>query len=321
MNRPEAPRPPKVHPVRAALPSVLAVALLVLAVRWFGARWDAVVGGGPAPAVAWHWLGVAFLLLVMHAGSSLVLWRQLLRAVGSPLTWREATDAFTPFLLARYIPGKIWANTARLVLARRAGVRYGATTGALLWETLIVLGSAGLVALAGLASSAEGNTMRAAVLLVAGTAGAWGVVGVLARHPRGTAILGRLGGTAPVSSPATLAPALGTALVGWCFFGAAHLAVARSVAPVALLDGPLVAGAMALAWAGGYLAIVMPLGLGVRDGILLVLLASLLDPAQALLFVALSRLVQVAVDTVLTAVWFVARSGRRRDRPGAAPAS
>ena len=60
----------------------------------------------------------------------------------------------------------------------------------------------------------------------------------------------------------------------------------------------------------GYLAIVVPLGIGVRDGLLLVLLASLFDPAAALVFVALARVVQLGVDLALTSAWLLARRAR-----------
>lgn len=303
----------------AALPTLLALLLLAVAVRWFSARWDVVLAGGPRPDVTWPWLLVAFGLLVAHAGSAVVIWRLVLRAVGAPLTFREALDSFVPSLLVRYVPGKIWANTIRLALTRRAGVRYGATTGAILWETLVAVGSAGIVALAGLAASAQQNAVRAAAVLVLATLGAWIATGLLVRHPRGAALLHRLGGTDPVRSPVALAPSVATSLVGWALYGTAHLAIVRALAPVGLDAWPLIVGTVALAWAGGYLAIVMPMGLGVRDGILLVLLAPLLDPARALLFVALSRLVQLAVDGSVTVGWIILQSMRPAPSPLGAP--
>ena len=305
----------------AAFPTLFAVVLLAVAARWFSARWAAVLAGGPAPTIDWPWLGLAFVLLVVHAGAAMFIWRQVLRAVGARLSVRDAVDSFVPSILARYIPGKIWANTVRLALGRRAGVRYGASTGAILWETLLGLWSAGVVAFAGLASGADPAARRAAVILVVGTSAAWIAATLLARHPRGAAFLHRLGNTEPVRSPAALAPSVVTSFIAWTFYGTAHLAIARALGPVGLDAWPLVAGSVALAWAGGYLAIVMPVGLGVRDGILLVLLASLLDPARALLFVALSRLVQLAVDSSLTVGWIIHQSMRHDPSPAAVPPS
>jgi len=294
----------------AALPTLLAVALLAHAARWFAVRWRTVMGDGPAPPIAWGWLAVAVGLLLLHATSAMVIWRQVLAAIGHRLSWREAIDSFAPSLLARYVPGKVWANAVRVGLARRAGVRVGAGAGAVLWETLVALGSGGVVAFVGLRLAGAAHA-RPALGLIVGIIVAWIAAGLLARQARGAALLERFGGVRPVREPMSLSPAIGTSLLGWTLFALAHLAVVRAVAPVGLDALPLVAGAVALAWAGGYLAVVMPLGLGVRDGLLLVLLAPILTAPQALLFVALSRLVQLAVDAAITGGWVIGQVLRR----------
>jgi glycosyltransferase 2 family protein len=310
-----APRPSR--PLVAILPTLLALALLAFAGRWFALRWQAVMGTAERPAIAWGWLGLAAFLLMVHASTAMVIWRQVLAAVGARLTWRETLDSFAPSLLARYVPGKVWANAVRLGLARRAGVRLGASAGAILWETQVALGTGGLVAFVGLSIAGEAQA-RTAGWLVLGVLAAWVVAAVVARRASGAALIERFGGAGPVREPAVLLPAVLTSVLGWVLFSLAHLAVVRAVAPVGLDALPVVAGAVALAWAGGYLAIVMPLGLGVRDGLLLVLLAGTLTPAPALLFVALSRLVQLAVDATITGGWLVRQLGRG-GAAGAAP--
>lgn len=305
----------------AFVPPVLTVVLLVIAGRWFSARWETAMAGAERPAITWSWLGVAFVALIAHATTACAIWCQLLRAVGAPLTWREAVDSFAPSLLARYVPGKIWAHSVRVALTRRAGVRMGLSTGALLWETLVGLGAAGMIAIAGLGARGDATAFRSAIGLAAGCVAAFAVVAVTARTDRGGALLARVGGTGPARDPSRLLPAFSTSLVGWLVYGVAHLALARALAPLGLTDLPLLLGALALAWAGGYLAVVMPAGLGVRDGILLLLLAPLLDPPRALLFVALSRLVQLAVDASITIGWLLRQSLRSARTPATAPPS
>ena len=321
VTNPPTPEPRAGARLIAAMPTLLAVVLLVFAVRWFASRWEVALGQGPRPDIAWGWLVIAFLLLLAHATCALLIWRQLLHRVGHGMPWRTAADSFVPTLLARYVPGKIWANAARLALARRAGVTLGASTGAILWETLVALTSAGVVAVAGLIGTAAAGPRRAALSLLVGTLAIWVVAALLARSSRGAALMRRLGGTVPVERPTTMIGPLVTSLVGWSFFAAAHFAVARGVATVAPGSLPLIAGAVALAWAGGYLAFVVPVGLGVRDGLLLVLLAAILTPSQAILFVAMSRLIQLAVDGSITVLWLLTRGGRSAAPPSAAPAT
>lgn len=295
------------HRVLAALPTLLAVVLLALAARWFAARWDAVASQAARPDIAWAWIAVAFALLVVHAATALTIWRQVLAAVGASLPWREAADSWAPTLLARYVPGKVWAHAVRLTLARRAGVSLTSSTGAILWEILLALAGAGLLALLGFIGRGDGPAMKAAVALLAGAFALWAVAVLVARHPRGGEILRRVGGTAPAQRPRALLPAFLTGLVGWACFGLAHVAVMAAITSIAPADIPLIVRAVALAWAGGFLAFVVPMGLGVRDGLLLLLLAPVVDQPHALLFVALSRLVQIAVDTLLTVAWLATR--------------
>lgn len=305
------PQPRPSRSLIAALPALLTVALVGYAVWVFATQWDRIMTPGARPPIAWGWVLVSLLLLVAHAAISMVLWRQLLGAVGSQLTWRQAIDSFAPSLLARYVPGKVWANGVRLGLARRAGVRLGASAGAMIWETLIALGSAALTAC--VASLALGGTadLTIPVVLLGAVIAIWGSTALVARHPRGAALLHRFGGTEPVRSPAALAPAVGTAMLGWLVYTAAHVALARSVAPVPIGAYPEIAAGVALAWAGGYLAIIMPVGLGVRDALLLTYLAPLLARPEALLFVALSRLVQLAVDASITLGWLLRQATHR----------
>lgn len=281
--------------VRAA-PTLLALALLAWAGRWFAMRWHEVAGQASGLEVDALWLAVAAVLLMLHAGSALAMWRFALQLSDVRMPWRDAVDVFAPSLLARYVPGRVWANAARLALSRRVGVGVRQAGGAMLWEAILALGTACAVATLTLHGSVEPSLWWTATVATVACVVAL-AVGLRWR-----------------GSPRGVRTATAVALLGWMLFAGAHLALARSVAPVGLDDFPLVAGAMALAWSAGYLAIVVPLGIGVRDGILLVLLAGLLEPAAALLFVALARLVQLGVDLTLTAAWL---AFRRRAAPAA----
>lgn len=287
--------------VRTVCPTLLALALLATAATWFFQRWQAVVATAPSAPIAWGWIVLGILLLVLHATSALVIWRQALAATRATLPWGIALDVFVPTWLARYVPGRVWASAARLALSKRVGVAYGQATGAMAWEAGLALATACLVALISLGGSLDARTAQVLRLLVG-----FGALLVLA-----LVLLRRL--------PTGILPAGGVALLGWLLFGAAHLAVARSVAPVTMVDLPLVTGAMALAWSAGFIALVVPLGIGVRDALLLVLLTPLLEPSAALRFVALARLAQLVADVGLTLLWLILRRLRPSPTPSGAP--
>lgn len=299
----------------AVVSTALALLLLALAAFWFRQRWREVIGLGPLPPIGWPWVVLGALLLVVHVSTSIRLWMQVVRATGASFTVAEAVDTFMPSLLARYVPGKVWANGARMVLARRAGVTLGSATGAMLWEMAIVLFTGGVFALALLAGSADRRDLLLALILCVVAAGVLATLSVLAaaaRRAHGTTLARWLRGAEVVRSPLQLAPAFGTAFVGWILYGVAHVAIILALGDVPAAAWPLVGGAVTIAWAGGFIAIVAPAGLGVRDGLLLVMIGAVLDPVRALLFVAISRLAQFAVDLLLTAGWLGLRLTRRR---------
>lgn len=303
----------------AAASTLAALLLVYFSAEWFRATWRAVAAGAERPRIDLGWSAVGIALLVAHAATSVRLWRQVVQATGAAFTPRAALDSFVPSLLARYVPGKVWANGARLFLARRAGVPLVGGTGALLWEMGVVFGTGGLVAAAVLAIAGARTPLLAAALLTAASVVGFAALSALAATARRTdgRLAAWLHAAQAVRSPRALGPAAGTALLGWVAYGAAHVAFLRALQPVTLHEGALAAGAVVLAWAGGVLAVIAPAGLGVRDGLLYAMLGALLDPARALVYVALTRLAQFAVDALLTAVWFIARLGARRPAPGA----
>lgn len=269
--------------------TALALVLVGLAGRWFVERWEAVAATGQLAPIRWTWVAVAVSLLCVHAFSALVIWRRMLAVTRDALPWRVAIDVFTPTLLARYVPGRIWANAARFALAKRVGVDYRQTTGALLWEAGLALGTAATVA---------ALTLRPVL-----DPGRWMAVTGIAVAALLSALLLFLFKRLPAGLPSAAL----TAVLGWLLFGAAHLAIARSIADVSFVKLPLVSGAMALGWSVGFLAIVVPLGFGVRDAVLLVVLSSVFDPGAGLQFVALARLAQLVADSVLTLAWLLLR--------------
>jgi hypothetical protein len=70
---------------------------------------------------------------------------------------------------------------------------------------------------------------------------------------------------------------------------------------------PFVTGVVALAWVGGYLTVIMPAGLGVRDGLLALLLAPLLGSGPVLLFVASARVLALVLELLIFAGWVLGK--------------
>ena len=106
-------------------------------------------------------------------------------------------------------------------------------------------------------------------------------------------------------------------LAQWALMGAALWAAARSLTALSPRWIPLFVSSFALAGTLGFLALFAPAGLGVQEGILLVVLAPALTGEVVAVTVVAMRLIQTIADAVLAGVGL----GVWRSLPGGEPTS
>jgi uncharacterized membrane protein YbhN (UPF0104 family) len=290
----------------------LTVAVLTVVAGFFvatlAARWNDVI------SLKWrlepgHFL-LATALLALSYGLVAWLWGVALgRAAGT----RPAAGARVWFLsnLARYVPGNVWSYVGAVELARREGVARR-TTLAVMALTQVL--SVGVALLAGLpVLVAERARLGRPALLGAVVVAAGAALAVVFRRR----LLGLARRRLPGFDPASLAPSAGTVVllvVGyaayWAVTGLAFAALVASLASLDAADVPLVVAAYAAAYAVGFLALLTPAGLGVREGVLVVALAPVLPAGPALVVALVSRVWMMLVELAGAAVAHLA--ARRR---------
>ena len=279
------------------------VALLCACAGWaLHGHWEQ-ARGAVAALPLWA-LPLAVSAGMAGSAAQLMAWRALLAGLGSPLPVPVAARVMFVGQLGKYLPGSVWAFVAQVELARdRAVPRVRGTAATLLAVGVTVAGGLSVAAVALPLSSAKaaGTWWWALALTPVVLAGLhprvvrWGV-GLAARpftRFREVSEAGPLdiGGRA-------MATALGWTLVAWVPLGLHLWVLVRAVGgdPWGAL-APAV-GAYALAWALGLLVVFAPAGLGVRETVLVVALAPVVDAGAALVAAVLSRLVMTAVDVV-----------------------
>jgi hypothetical protein len=263
-------------------------------VATLAARWNDVI------SLKWRLepglFAVATALLALSYGLVACLWGLALhRAAGT----RVVAGARIWFLsnLARYVPGNIWSYVGAVELARREGVARR-TTLAVMALTQVL--SVGVALLAGLpVLLAERARLGRPALLGAVVVAAGAVLAAVFRRQ----LLGLARRRMPGFDPAGLAPSAGTVAwlvagyaVYWAVTGLAFAALVASLYPLAAADVPVVMAAYAAAYAAGFLALLTPAGLGVREGVLVVALAPVLPAGPALVVALLSRVWMMLVE-------------------------
>ena len=247
---------------------------------------------------------LAFATLLLGAG-----WIVLLEAVTPSQPHRRARllVSFAYAWLGRYVPGTVPFFAGKVVLGGRAGYR----TRPLVLTTAVqnvleVLVSA--VVGASLLIASLGVMERDGLFVLVAIAPA---IGLLALHPallrRLSSTVLRLLGREPLPDgelpPARAIAASAVLVVGnQLLNGLALWLVLDVVAGASIADWMLVTGALSLAGAAGMFVVLVPAGLGVRDGALTALLASKYTVEAAALASVTFRLCTVVADLALFAI-------------------
>jgi uncharacterized membrane protein YbhN (UPF0104 family) len=254
-----------------------------------------------------YWLLASLAGGVLVFAFQLLAWAQVMRYLGVSIPLRQLLRGFYLSFVPRYIPGSVWGYWSRSEwLEQDLGVPYGVSLTGSVLEALAAVLTGVFVALLHLASGAAGP-VRVILILSCGTLLALTILAV----PRLATGLGRR--LLREKAPSTIGrhhslPLWSVAilfyLVLWAAFGASlHcsvLAIAGAT-PTGLLTSMFAAS---VSWIVGFLAVIIPAGLGVREVTLSALLASAsgLPSWQADVIATVSRFVLILAELL----WLVA---------------
>jgi uncharacterized membrane protein YbhN (UPF0104 family) len=227
----------------------------------------------------WRWLLLSLALLVARGPLPVWSWWLIMRRLGYALPFLKSIRMVYYSALAGFLPGSMWHAVSRVYLAEQAGVPKMVSAVSVVIESALNLLAA--VAVAGLSLIAWPDPPLWAVIPAAlGLIVAvwrpdlffrlvdWALAR-FRRKPLGVRLSS--GDVIRISAPFAL---------NWLAFGAIFFALLAALYPdLPLLYLPVVTGIFTVAWVGGYLAVFVPQGLGVRDFILVTLLAALGIPA------------------------------------------
>ncbi len=279
------------------------LALVLVAVVWALARnWSEV--SQELRRMSWPAVLLALVLTLGAPVCTLVGWRILLADLGTSLPVAPAASVFFVGQLGKYVPGSVWTVFAQAEMGAKLHVprRRMAVTGLLSILLAILVGSLlGVVALPRLL--ARGSSPVTLWVLVAAA-----LLGGVVLWPRllnallarGLRLLRRepleheLGGRAVLATCLWFAGA-------WVSAGLGVAVLVRSLAPGASASD-LVVGVVcgfALASAVGQLSVLVPAGVGVRDGVLALLLVTFMPVSAATAVVVVARFLAVVSDLLV----------------------
>jgi hypothetical protein len=304
--------------------SYLYTASLIVGGLLFG--WQLVLAGQAVSAEALQvdrlWLaGVAAITLIVGTAFQITAWIVVMRDLGVPLGWLDGMRGYVLPFLARYIPGLVWGYLNRTHwLNTRFGTAPALANAGSVIEVLGLITSAAIVVVLGGAWWGATDLVGGGVVLLLLVASVIVLVRGFARWPqpeRPTWLVKGVQSVRAATSPVTVVRVARTVpwyLVLWLSYGLVVWLSLGLVTVLDLRDLPASTLAFAAAWLVGFLVIILPAGLGLRESALTALLMmffGLAQPAAAL--VAVFTRAYILVAELAYVVWGVAGARRSPD--------
>lgn len=259
------------------------------------------------------WLAASGVLMLAGWLIEIRLWQRALDLVGGRLDYRSAVRIWFPSSIVRFIPGNIWQPLSMTVLCREREIRPESTLASMtLFHAIHVMAIGAIAAFYTLTWGRAGTVYNAL-----GSLSLWSSIVVavpellLLIYPRrmlalANRILEKVG-REPLPlrlSTGQLLRLLGLSLVAWLLLSASFVSLTaalteesgRSLADVA----PHLAAAYPIAYAIGFLSLLTPSGLGVREGVLFVLLQPLIGGGDAVIVAVAMRVWEIVLEVAVT---------------------
>jgi uncharacterized membrane protein YbhN (UPF0104 family) len=229
------------------------------------------------------------LCLLLTLGIILSAWgfTMLVRSMGYPFTYQDGYHSLNLSQIAAMLPGKIWGFTGLVALLWSRGVSKSDSVLIIFLYTLLTLSAAVLVGMLGfIPTIGWGYTLLCLMpMLLLLTSRSW-FDALRSRYFRHSSTL---------PSTLSLLSVLIIGLGGWIIVsGCFALLVSGTESPEAV-SPLLIASAFAAGYVGGYISPLTPAGLGVREGIIAVILGSSLGSDRALAAALVFRVLHMAV--------------------------
>ena len=261
--------------------------------------------------VQWEWFISSFGLQLLYRSLYTYPFATLLSCITrKQVSFRTGFTLFHLANITRYLPGQIWGVVRLIALSPRFGLSKTAVGGSFTLHVGIETALGGLIAMSlifskqmqdstlGVFEKVSGHTL----LLTLAVVGI--VVGVLFCVPKLVAYMKQF--------LKTLVPRLQNSQLWvnilaihsllWICQGLAFFLFVRSLASVPWSHAGILTACYAFAWIVGFLSFLTPSGLGIREGLLALLLSSYMSVPQATLVALLCRIWMLSTEIVLAGV-------------------
>lgn len=278
--------------------------------------------------IQWWWLVNSFGFILLYRSFYVWPFTMLLRCTSqdTSVPFRNAFALFHLANITRYLPGRIWGVVRLLSLSYQFGLSKAAVGGSLTLHVGIETALGGLIAISllfskqmrdtalGVLEKISGHTLLFTLAVVGAIVGVLFLIPKVSVHARQALKTLREIGQPFCQKSFWLSASylrgdggvgiLASHILLWSCQGLAFYLFVRSLAPVAWTDAGILTACYAFAWIVGFLSFLTPGGLGIREGLLGLLLSSYMSVPQATLVALLCRVWMLSAELILASIAF-----------------
>jgi hypothetical protein len=256
------------------------------------------------------WLIVGAVLAASLAnGVQMLAWKQIMLSLGHRLSLAEVISGYNLSFLPRYVPGSVWGYLSRHEwLRRQYGISVATATLGSVLEVLLIFIAGGLVVTVYL-GQIEGSWSGLFALVLTGVGMAsvvWFGLRLLCHKLFGPCLgpLAQGGDVSALAQGSAVLVLLFEYSALWCFHGLTLFLLAMSIGlPGIVKSFTGYVASFTIAWSIGFLILVVPSGLGIRETVLSYVLMGVLSITfpNAQVIAVLARMVTLTSE----ALWLV----------------
>lgn len=260
---------------------------------------------------------LSFCALILHFISYGKSWQEIMCTLGAPVSFSQSVWMIATTQIGKYVPGKVWYMIGRVYVGRQARIEGRSLALSMVLETCLLHVTGGIIFLITTLIAGNYNITWFTISIV------MIIAAITILHPKILVPFAnfflRLLKKPQITSTLSYGQIIGISVY---FFGlwigqvVGFYLLIRALYPIPFFRLPNLASAYTLAWITGSVAVFAPGGLGVREGVMTLMLSPIIPVPLA---IAISFITRVWITIFETIVFFVGLIIQRRTTPKPSP--
>jgi uncharacterized membrane protein YbhN (UPF0104 family) len=254
------------------------------------------------------YLLISFIALIVHFLIYSKSWQEMMRTLGTDISFSQSWWMIATTQIAKYVPGRIWYMVGRIYVGRKEKMDGRNLAVSMVLETCLLLISSGVIFI--ISTVIVGAYNRTDLLICVITF----IGACIILNPRVISSITNFFLKIFKKPAVKITVSYGSLLKLSVYFFGLWIAqiigfyfLVNALYPVGFLKIFNVAGAYTLSWIAGFVVVLVPGGLGIREGVMTLLLSRIISDPLAIVISFIARVWITVFEVVIFFVGLVVR--------------